>query len=156
MTAIGMTGTVGGIAITSTGVGIAPGLAISGAGVVVSAAGVAVTEAGTATLGRTGNSLSDNIQNFKDSGNNTPQNVQNSIKNSPNYPEGFKERQNGTTKNNVKNKDLLDELRKIEPGEWNKVYKDGYDASGNKISIHYFQSKSGKVFDVKVKNGWSN
>ena len=33
-------------------------------------------------------------------------------------------------------------------------YKD--DANGNKISIHYFQSKSGKVFDVKIKNKWSN
>jgi len=26
----------------------------------------------------------------------------------------------------------------------------------NKVSIHYFQSQSGKVFDVKVKPGWSN
>lgn len=23
-------------------------------------------------------------------------------------------------------------------------------------SLHYFQSESGKVFDVKVKSGWSN
>lgn len=51
---------------------------------------------------------------------------------------------------------MLDELRKIESGEWKKVYKDGYNSNGDKISIHYFQSKSGKVFDVKVKQGWSN
>lgn len=56
----------------------------------------------------------------------------------------------------MKNEELLDELRDVESGEWNKVYKDGYDANGNKVSIHYFQSKSGKVFNVKVKRGWSN
>jgi filamentous hemagglutinin len=27
---------------------------------------------------------------------------------------------------------------------------------GEEISIHYFQSESGKVFNVKVKSGWSN
>ena len=38
----------------------------------------------------------------------------------------------------------------------------GYDAygifirSGNKVSIHYFRSQSGRVFDVKVKQGWSS
>ena len=37
-----------------------------------------------------------------------------------------------------------------------KIYKDGYDMFGNKISIHYFQSPSGKVFNVKVKIGWSD
>jgi len=36
------------------------------------------------------------------------------------------------------------------------VYKDGFDVNGNKVSIHYFKSPSGKVFDVKVKFGWSN
>ena len=51
---------------------------------------------------------------------------------------------------------LLEILRKIEPGKWKKVYQDGFDTSGNLVSIHYFQSLSGKVFDVKVKFGWSN
>lgn len=83
-------------------------------------------------------------------------NVYDSIKKAPKYPEGFKLRQNGTKLNTIKNKDALDDLRKIESGEWKKVYKDGYDSKGNKNSIHYFQSKSGKVFDVKVKNYWSN
>lgn len=83
--------------------------------------------------------------------------IYDSIKKSPNYPNGFREVQNGTTKNTVKNKDALDKLREVERGKWSKVYKDGYDSNGNKVSIHYFQSESGKVFNVKVKNGvWSN
>ena len=52
--------------------------------------------------------------------------------------------------------DVLNELRQVEPGQWQKVYKDGFDANGNQISIHYFESSSGRVFDVKVKAGWSN
>ena len=91
-----------------------------------------------------------------DSGSSELENVYNSIKESPNYPEGFEPRQNGTTRNTVKNKGLLEKLREIESGTWKKVYKDGYDINGNEISIHYFQSESGKVFDVKVKPGWSN
>ena len=60
-------------------------------------------------------------------------------------------------KNNVvKNKDLLSELRKVEPGKWSKVYRNGYDVSGQKVSIHYFRSQSGRVFNVKVKGGWSS
>lgn len=65
-------------------------------------------------------------------------------------------RQNGTKKYSVNNSELLSKLRKIEHGEWKKVYKDGYDSFGNEISIHYFESKSGKVFDVKVVGKWSN
>lgn len=82
--------------------------------------------------------------------------VYNSIKNSPNYPEGFETVPNGTTRNNINNRELLEELRKVEGGSWKKVYKDGYDAFGNEVSVHYFQSQSGKVFNVKVKAGWSN
>jgi hypothetical protein len=83
-------------------------------------------------------------------------NIFNSIKNAPKYPEGFIAAQNGTKKIPMDNKKLLDELRQIESGDWKKVYKDGYDKYGNKISIHYFESPSGKVFDVDVKQGWSN
>ena len=83
-------------------------------------------------------------------------NVYSSIKESPNYPKGFTAARNGTTKNNVNNSELLNSLRQVEAGKWYKVYKDGFDMYGNKVSIHYFQSPSGKVFDVKVKNGWSN
>ena len=63
---------------------------------------------------------------------------------------------NGTKTVRMKNQRLLKQLRKIEKGTWKKIYKDGYDALGNEISIHYFQSQSGKVFDVKVRKGWSN
>jgi len=68
---------------------------------------------------------------------------------------GFSPRQNGTTKNKIKNRDLHDQLRAIERGEWHKVYKDG-TIGGQKVSIHYFQSASGKVFDAAIKPGWSN
>jgi hypothetical protein len=89
-------------------------------------------------------------------GGTSPKNVYNGIKNAPKYPEGFTVRPGGLTKNPVDNKGLLDQLRQIEPGKWQKVYKDGYDATGNKVSIHYFESPSGKVFDVDVFGKWSN
>jgi hypothetical protein len=83
-------------------------------------------------------------------------NVYRSRKEAPNFPKGFKTVKNGLKKVNIKNRDVLNQLRKVESGTWKKVFKDGYDASGRKISIHYFESASGKVFDVKVKSGWSN
>jgi RHS repeat-associated protein len=89
-------------------------------------------------------------------GNSNIKNLYNSIKEAPKYPNGFTAVKNGTKKVNIKNKDILNALREIEPGDWKKVYKDGYDANGRKISIHYFLSPSGKVFDVKVKSDWSN
>ncbi|GEP99573.1 hypothetical protein SAR03_06110 [Staphylococcus arlettae] len=49
---------------------------------------------------------------------------------------------------------MLKDLWKIESGRWVKVYKNGY-VKGKKVSVHYFQSKSGYVFDVKTKKGWS-
>ncbi len=82
--------------------------------------------------------------------------VYDSLKKSPNYPEGFKAVKNGTTKNNINNEALHQKLKKVESGKWYKVYKDGFDRFMNEISIHFFQSPSGKVFDVKVKSGWSN
>lgn len=84
------------------------------------------------------------------------QQVFNSIREAPKYPEGFRPIKNGTKKLRVENKFLLEKLRQIEPGEWRKVYQDGFDGDRRNISIHYFQSPSGKVFDVKVKLGWSN
>lgn len=81
--------------------------------------------------------------------------VYDSVKNAPGYPPGFKAVQNGTTRNTVSNKALLEKLREVEPGAWNKVYKDGWVGS-EKVSLHYFESASGKVFNFKVKPGWSN
>jgi len=80
----------------------------------------------------------------------------NSIRESPDYPRGFSQRQNGKTQNKINNKALFTMLRQLEPGKWKKIYSDGFDECGNRISIHYFQSSSGKVFNVKVKLGWSN
>lgn len=68
MTTAGMLGTGGGTLATATGVGVGPGIAITGVSVAVTAAGAGVTGTGVATLDRSGSSLSDNIQNFKDSG----------------------------------------------------------------------------------------
>jgi hypothetical protein len=82
-------------------------------------------------------------------------NVYNGLRNTPGYPSNFRNIQNGTTRNSISRKDLLEELRKIEPGNWHKVYKDGW--SGNqKVSLHYFESPSGKIFDFKIKPEWSN
>ncbi|RKH52570.1 hypothetical protein D7Y23_06495 [Corallococcus sp. AB050B] len=81
--------------------------------------------------------------------------VHDSVKIAPGYPPGFKAVQNGTTRNTVSNKALLEKLREVEPGTWHKVYKDGWVGS-EKVSLHYFESASGKVFNLKVKPGWSN
>jgi len=83
-------------------------------------------------------------------------NVYESIRKAPQYPEGFREKNGGTTKNVVNNMAVLDDLRKVEPGKWTKVYKDGFSSDGSRVSVHYFQSESGKVFNVKTKPGWSN
>jgi hypothetical protein len=54
----------------------------------------------------------------------------------------------------VNNKELLEKLREIEPGHWQKIYKDGW-LGGDKVSLHYFESPSGQVFNFKIKPGWS-
>jgi RHS repeat-associated protein len=71
--------------------------------------------------------------------------VYDSIEKSGKVPQGWKAVRGGTTKVNINNKQLLDELRKTLPGQWKKVYKKGVDGS----EIHYFEHASGKVFDVK-------
>jgi RHS repeat-associated protein len=89
-------------------------------------------------------------------GDGTPKELFKSIKDSPKYPKDFVFRgAGGMTRPKVGNRDLLEQLRTIERGDWRKVYKDGY-SGGSKISIHYFESPSGKVFDVEVWSGWSN
>ena len=81
--------------------------------------------------------------------------VHDGVKNTPGYPSNFKGVQNGTTRHPVTNKELLEKLREIEPGSWQKVYKDGW-LGGDKVSLHYFESPSGQVFNFKIKPGWSN
>jgi hypothetical protein len=82
-------------------------------------------------------------------------NVYNGLKNTPGYPSNFRSIQNGTTRNSISRKDLLEKLRRIEPGNWHKVYKDGWNGN-QKVSLHYFESPSGKIFDFKIKFEWSN
>jgi hypothetical protein len=78
-----------------------------------------------------------------------------SIKDAPNYPKGFRSVSSQNYK--IKNDEgLLGDLREVEGGRWVKVYNDGYDNQNRKISIHFFRSQSGKVFDVKTYPDWSN
>jgi hypothetical protein len=94
-------------------------------------------------------------QNIGGVGSSQPQNIYDSVKKSPNYPDEFENVKNGTTKNNIDNQELKEQLGQIEAGKWQKVYKDGY-IDGEKVSIHYFESPSGKVFNVKIVQKWSN
>lgn len=54
------------------------------------------------------------------------------------------------------NHEVSAKLRNEEAGEWKKCYQDGHDANGEEASLHYFESPSGKVFNAKVKIGWSS
>ncbi|MDC9590370.1 hypothetical protein PSI23_13980 [Xenorhabdus sp. XENO-10] len=79
-----------------------------------------------------------------------------SYKDAPNYPKGFKNAKNGITRNSIKDKVLLHDLRKEKKGKWFKVYRDGV-VDGKKVSLHYFAHQSGSpVFDVKFYYRWSN
>ena len=98
------------------------------------------TEAGSGSSGQGGGEI---------------QKTHNSIRQAPSYPANFKPVQNGTTRNVIKNTELLEQLRSIEPGQWSKVYKDGFVGS-DRVSLHYFESQSGRIFNFKVKQGWSN
>jgi len=78
-----------------------------------------------------------------------------SIKDCPNYPEGFRRVQDGLHKVKITDTGgLYEQLRAIDPGKWYKVYQNGFDKWGDKITLHYFQSQSGKIFDLWVKSGW--
>ena len=79
-----------------------------------------------------------------------------SIKNSSKYPSDFEAERGGMTKNKINDDKWKERLNLKEPkGNWKKIYKDGW-SDNERVSIHYFESKSGTVVDVKVKKGWSN
>ncbi len=83
-----------------------------------------------------------------------PQKIYSSIKEAPNYNNNFIKVQNGLKKVKVNNKQLLEELNKF-GSKWSKVYKNGW-IDGQKVSLHYFQDASGKIFDFKIVYGkWS-
>ena len=77
------------------------------------------------------------------------QNVYDSIKKAPKYPEGFRTVQNGTKKVNINNREVLDELRNVESGQWKKVYKDGY-ASGKKYRFIILKVLQEKYLMLKL------
>lgn len=58
MAGMGIVTTGGGIFVSSTGVGIVPGMAVSGVGVAITTVGVAATGQGVGIIGNSGNSLS--------------------------------------------------------------------------------------------------
>ena len=134
----------GGVSTAVSVPAAASGIAIAGTGLAIS--GSALTNMFDVRIQKS--------ESSKGNGDGESGNSSNELKHV--YPKEFEAVKNGTTKNTIKNKELLDKLREIESGKWTKVYKDGYNSSGNKISIHYFQSQSGKVFNVKVKPGWRN
>ena len=157
---VGMAATAAGIILALLGCGseILTGGVSTAVSVPAAASGIAIAGTGLAISGSALTNMFDvriqKSESSKGNGDGESGNSSNELKHV--YPKEFEAVKNGTTKNTIKNKELLDKLREIESGKWTKVYKDGYDSSGNKISIHYFQSESGKVFNVKVKPGWSN
>ena len=157
---VGMAATAAGIILALLGGGseILTGGVSTAVSVPAAASGIAIAGTGLAISGSALTNMFDvriqKSESSKGNGGGESGNSSNELKHV--YPKEFEAVKNGTTKNTIKNKELLDKLREIESGKWTKVYKDGYDSSGNKISIHYFQSESGKVFNVKVKPGWSN
>ena len=150
----------GGSEILAGGVSTAVSVPAAASGIAIAGTGLAISGSALTNMFdvRIQKSESNKGKGDGERGNssNELKDVYNSIKDSPDYPKEFEAVKNGTTKDTIKNKELRDKLREIESGKWTKVYKDGYNSSGNKISIHYFQSQSGKVFNVKVKPGWSN
>ena len=157
---VGMAATAAGIILALLGGGseILTGGVSTAISVPAAASGIAIAGTGLAISGSALTNMFDvriqKSESSKGNGDGESGNSSNELKHV--YPKEFEAVKNGTTKNTIKNKELLDKLREIESGKWTKVYKDGYNDSGNKISIHYFQSQSGKVFNVKVKPGWSN
>jgi len=77
-----------------------------------------------------------------------------SISYHPDYPVNFEKKHNGIRKVKINNNKLLIELNKRGRG-WKKVYQDGY-IKNRKVSLHYFQDRSGMIFGFKIKEGWSN
>lgn len=80
-------------------------------------------------------------------------------KDSPFFPKKFKPREGPQkiSRHKIQKKDVLAKLLRIENDVWQKVYLDGFDKDESKISVHYFESKSGKFFfDIKEKKDWSN
>lgn len=75
------------------------------------------------------------------------------IREAPGYNPNFVQAQNGYRKVNINNYQLLNQLNQIGSG-WKKVYQNGW-INGEMVSLHYFQDKTGKIFNFKIVKGWS-
>jgi hypothetical protein len=73
-----------------------------------------------------------------------PLNLYPNIYASGSVPTGWTPTQGGTIKYPVRNKAVLQCLRQLLPGRWQKVIK-----KGNPGEVHYFEHLSGQVADVK-------
>jgi hypothetical protein len=73
-----------------------------------------------------------------------PLNLYPDVYTSGSVPAGWVPIKGGTIKYPVKNAALLRDLRRLLPGAWQKVIR-----QGNPGEIHYFEHASGQVADVK-------
>jgi hypothetical protein len=124
LTASGVTGEIVGTGLTTTGIGAAVGVPA-----IVVSTGLVASGAGNMAAGLRG--FSDALMSSGSGGGeqaaggggggggNIPKQVYNGVKNAPGYPQNFTTSRSGaqatTTRNNVSNKVLLEQLRQIEP-----------------------------------------
>jgi len=73
-----------------------------------------------------------------------PLNIYPDIYASGSVPQGWTPVRGGTVKYPVRNRAVLRELRRLRPGRWRKVIK-----QGNHGEVHYFEHRSGSVAGVK-------
>jgi hypothetical protein len=73
-----------------------------------------------------------------------PLNLYPSVYASGSVPQNWTPRRGETLKYPVRNRAVLRELRRLRPGRWRKVVK-----QGNLGEVHYFEHESGDVAGVK-------
>lgn len=73
-----------------------------------------------------------------------PLNLYPNVHASGSVPQGWRPARGGTLKYPVRNRAVLRELRRLRPGRWQKVIK-----QGNNGEVHYFEHSSGSVAGVK-------
>jgi hypothetical protein len=73
-----------------------------------------------------------------------PLNLYTDVYVSGSIPRGWTPSRGGTLKYPVRNYAVLQEVRRLRPGKWQKVIK-----QGNLGEVHYFEHQSGNVAGVK-------